>query len=44
MRVRRPELHEQHKRGPIEAGGGREVLMLVPSSIGLVNAAHLHKG
>jgi tight adherence protein C len=41
LRAQAADVREQHKRDLIEAGGRREVLMLVPSSIGLVNAADL---
>jgi hypothetical protein len=36
LRAQAADVREQHKRDLIEAGGRREVLMLVPSSIGLV--------
>jgi tight adherence protein C len=35
LRAQAADVREQHKRDLIEAGGRREVLMLVPSSIGL---------
>jgi hypothetical protein len=38
-----PPIPEQHKRDLIEAGGRREVLMLVPSSIGLRTIRDLRK-
>ena len=38
LRAQAADVREQHKRDLIEAGGRREVLMLVPSSIGLVAA------
>jgi hypothetical protein len=38
-----PDVREQHKRDLIDIGRHREVLMLVPSSIGLVNLADLLK-
>jgi hypothetical protein len=41
LRAQAADVREQHKRDLIEAGGRREVLMLVPSSIGLVDAADL---
>ena len=43
LRAQAADVREQHKRDLIEAGGRREVLMLVPSSIGLVNLADLRK-
>jgi hypothetical protein len=39
LRAQAADVREQHKRDLIEAGGRREVLMLVPSSIGLVHPA-----
>jgi hypothetical protein len=35
LRAQAADVREQHKRDLIEAGGRREVLMLVPSRIGL---------
>jgi hypothetical protein len=43
LRAQAADVREQHKRDLIEAGGRREVLMLVPSSIGLANAVDLLK-
>jgi tight adherence protein C len=43
LRAQAADVREQHKRDLIEAGGRREVLMLVPSSIGLANPVDLRK-
>ena len=40
LRAQAADVREQHKRDLIEAGGRREVLMLVPSSISLGARVH----